>query len=192
MKHLLPLILILALLLTGCGSGSPAPTAAPSPTAAAPSPTPTPPGTTAPSDGEPQAAQGITIPAEPYSRLSFENDWFTLRDAYSDAVAAYGEYREFKLDDGSILLIEPKETLTDVSFFSTDMDSDGSYVPGEVFYSLEELTPEEPLVLEVQFYGDMTAYGMSFTDAAGQTHRLLLTMGGRDADEACPYSMTEF
>lgn len=191
MRHLLPLIpvLALALLLTGCGS--PAPTATPSPTPAPPEATTEAPETTAPSDDAPQAEQGIVIPAEPYSQLSFENDWFTLRDAYSDAVAP-GEYREFRLDDGSILLIEPKEKLTDVSFFTTDMDSDGSYVPGEVFYSLEELTPEMPLVLEIQFYGDMTAYGMSFTDAAGQPHRLLLTMGGRDADEACPYSMTEF
>ena len=33
---------------------------------------------------------------------------------------------------------------------------------------------------------------MSFTAADGTQHNLMITMGGRGADEACPYNASEY
>ena len=193
MKRTLIPVLALCLLLAACGveqtpveTLTPAVPASDTPGPVSPSPEPA-------SSEEPKE-DGIIIPETPYSYLTFENEWLTLRDAYSGAMEAYewDAWHSCLYGHGSILLFEPKETLTDVSFCTTEMDEDGNYTDGEVFCTLDDLTPEEPLVLEVTFYGSMTAYGMSFTDASGGTHRLLLTMGGRGPDEACPYSLTAY
>ena len=152
---------------------------------------PTPVPSMEPSAAPEQTGPVVEIPDEPYSYLTNEYEWFTLGDAYAAAMEPYETWHEYKYDEGTTLLIAPKETLADVSFYTMDMDEEGVFIPGEVFCTLDELTPEAPLVLAIQFYGDMTAYGMSFTDGGGKTHDLTLTMGGRAADEACPYMLTE-
>lgn len=139
-----------------------------------------------------QAASTVDIPDKPYSYLTNEYQWFTLGDAYTAAMDPYETWHEYKYDEGTTLLIAPKETLTDVSFCTMDMDENGAFVPAEVFYTIGELTPEKPMVLSVQFYGSMTTYGMSFTAANGSQHDLMITMGGRGPDEACPYSAMEY
>lgn len=188
MKRILPMIFAVITLLSACGMNPPPGGTVPPSSGVSLSPSLT----EAPvQSGEPQSGGDIDIPDTPYSYLAFENDWLTLRDAYTQAMEPYSVWHECNFDEGSTLLIEPKETLTGLSLYTMDMDSDGIYVRGETFCTLDELTPEAPLVLAIQFYGDMTAYGMSFTDGGGKTHDLTLTMGGRAADEACPYMLTE-
>ena len=46
--------------------------------------------------------------------------------------------------------------------------------------TLETMTPEEPLVAGVIFYGDMTAYGISFTDANGIERHFAAYISGRN------------
>ena len=153
---------------------------------------PTPMPSMEPSAAPEQTGPVVEIPDEPYSYLTNEYEWFTLGDAYAAAMEPYETWHEYKYDEGTTLLIAPKETLADVSFYTMDMDEEGVFIPGEVFCTLDELTTEEPMVLSIQFYGSMTTYGMSFTAADGTQHNLMITMGGRGADEACPYNASEY
>ena len=117
---------------------------------------PTPVPSMEPSAAPEQTGPVVEIPDEPYSYLTNEYEWFTLGDAYAAAMEPYETWHEYKYDKGTTLLIAPKETLADVSFYTMDMDEEGVFIPGEVFCTLDELTPEEPRVLSIQFYGSMT------------------------------------
>lgn len=45
---------------------------------------------------------------------------------------------------------------------------------------LENLAPERPLVVRMTFPGDLPAYGISYVDAQGEGHHLLLEISGKD------------
>ena len=94
---------------------------------------PTPVPSMEPSAAPEQTGPVVEIPDEPYSYLTNEYEWFTLGDAYAAAMEPYETWHEYKYDKGTTLLIAPKETLADVSFYTMDMDEEGVFIPGEVF-----------------------------------------------------------
>ena len=175
MKRILPMIFALITLLSACGMNPPPGGTVPPSSGVSPSPV----WSEAPvQSGEPQSGGDIDIPDTPYSYLAFENDWLTLRDAYTQAMEPYSVWHECNFDEGTTLLIEPKETLTGLSLYTMDMDSDGLYVRGETFYTLDELTPE---VIRRAFFPEAAEKGGYAIDAnipprppvlcAGCTHR---------------------
>jgi len=71
------------------------------------------------------------------------------------------------------------EKLRDVALFAYDFGGEG-YAAGADFFTLKELTPEMPLVAELAFPGDMTMYGIRFTDEDGKNHIYSIYISGRN------------
>ena len=126
-------------------------------------------------------ATDIELPAEPYSELSAECEWFTLRDASASML----EGRDY----GAKLLIEPKTELS--SFTVNRLEyTDAGCAEGEQLFRVS-LTPQEPLLLELPFDGAASGYSLKFF--GGDTvYTYALTMGGLGPDEACPYNLEEY
>lgn len=70
--------------------------------------------------------------------------------------------------------------LTDVHFVRLDLGAEEGVDLSAPLFSLSELNPGLPLVTGVVFYGDMTAYGLVFTDADGLTRLFCASISGRN------------
>ena len=70
-------------------------------------------------------------------------------------------------------------TLRDVTIYTMEFDAEGPF-PGEDLYSLPQMTEELPLVAELSFPGDMTTYGIRFTDEQGDAHSYIVYLSGRN------------
>jgi len=93
-----------------------------------------------------------------------------------------GNYHEFIADDSEYmtrLVFHPGEVLRNISFHSLQYEL-GTYVVSEELYALPALSPDKPLVTGVVFYGSMTTYGISFTDADGYARHFAVYTSGMD------------
>lgn len=77
------------------------------------------------------------------------------------------------------LLFRAYEPLTDIRFTTLDYTVDG-FASGGDLYTLPALDVQTALVIGVVFYGDLTTYGISFTDAGGAVHQYMLYISGRN------------
>lgn len=103
-------------------------------------------------------------------------------DFASDALLSGKDYHEALTNDSEYavkLLFRANEALTDV-YFSALSYEDGGKIGEEKLLSVPELRPDNPLVVSVVFYGDMTTYGISFTDADGNARHFAVSLSGRD------------
>ena len=91
----------------------------------------------------------------------------------------YHEYIRDSSEHTVKLLFLPSETLKDVRFTSLQYEN-GSMAVAEELYSLPELSPDMPLVVGVLFYGDLTTYGISFTDTNGVQRYFSVYISGRN------------
>lgn len=102
-------------------------------------------------------------------------------DFASEELIAKGPY-EYVIVDESLeaneIAIYANEVLKDVCFFQHVHD-DGVCVENPL-YNLPILTVEKPLVASVAFYGDTTAYGVSFTDMSGAVRCFDISISGLD------------
>lgn len=71
------------------------------------------------------------------------------------------------------------EALKDVAFTALNFAGD-DYEVSELLYSIDELHADTPFVASVAFPGDMTAYGIAFTDANGEMRRYTVSISGKD------------
>lgn len=78
------------------------------------------------------------------------------------------------------LMVLPHETLRDVSLEMLTYGESG-YAVDCIYDIFPELSAAWPLVADVVFYGDMTAYGLSFTDESGIQRHFAITMSGFDS-----------
>ncbi len=121
--------------------------------------------------------------------------WVNIDDAAENAeqplAAAYAEenllddvsYEEFSSDESESstkLIFRSNEAITDVKFSLLEIGNDGQYEVASELYALSELTSDDAFVASVAFYGDMTAYGVSFTDADGQARNYAASISGRN------------
>ena len=126
-------------------------------------------------------ATDIELPAEPYSELSAECEYFTLRDA-SASMLEGRDYSAFRLGDGAKILIEPKMEL--LSFEVWPLESGTQYFSADI-------SPDKPLLLELPFDGAASGYRLMFSTRESW-YIYSLTMGGLGPDEACPYNLEEY
>ena len=102
-------------------------------------------------------------------------------DFASEELLAKGPY-EYILVDESLnateLAIYANELLTDVCFF--EAVHDGDVCTHNPLHTLPALTSQKPIVAAVPFYGDMTTYGISFTDASGAKRCFEISHSGMD------------
>jgi len=76
------------------------------------------------------------------------------------------------------LLVKPSEQITDIKLSFMDYTDEAK--PGETLYALDKLDEDKPLVLGVVFYGDLTTYVLSFTDANGNERQFMIYESGKD------------
>ena len=73
----------------------------------------------------------------------------------------------------------PGEEWTDVWFGLLEFVN-GDYAETEKIGSLPGLSVGQALIMGVEFYGDLTTYGIVFTDEAGWRRHFAVSMSGRD------------
>ncbi|MCD8396476.1 MAG: hypothetical protein LUD12_04745 [Lachnospiraceae bacterium] len=134
-----------------------------------------------------------------WGKLKSGIGWIDLAEAVSEAAdqapvtAVYAE--EQKLEEYKCveylatdseqmvkLAFRPNETLEDVKLFLLGYDEESAWEPEEELYTLSELLPGMVFVAGVEFYGDMTAYGISFTDADGFERSFAVHVSGRNGE----------
>ena len=79
----------------------------------------------------------------------------------------------------------PTEKLTDVQFGLLDWFETESWQMAEVLYTMDELDGDHAFLAQVVFWGDMTTYGISFTDADGAERHYAVSISGRDGSLVC-------
>lgn len=102
-------------------------------------------------------------------------------DFATEELIAKGPYEYILMDESleaTELAIYANEPLTDVCFF--EAVHDGDVCIHNPLHSLPALTVEKPIVASVTFLGDMTAYGISFTDASGAKRCFEISLSGMD------------
>jgi len=77
------------------------------------------------------------------------------------------------------LLVQTDRNISDVRVTSMVLGEAGMEI-GADLYTLAALDPQKPLLLGVVFYGDMTTYGLLFTDADGMEYRYRISVSGKD------------
>ncbi|MCL2756707.1 MAG: hypothetical protein FWD43_01335 [Coriobacteriia bacterium] len=68
-------------------------------------------------------------------------------------------------------------------FFKVTYEEQGGdfvFVKGAVLYSTEELKPEKPLVIGMEFAGAIPSRGISYTDENGETKSFVVSISGND------------
>lgn len=81
------------------------------------------------------------------------------------------------------IAILPNEHITDITVSLLGIDP--AYCVEEVLYTLDSLDADEPLKLSVVFWGDLTTYGISFTDAEGNERYYAMMISGKDGSLWC-------
>ena len=113
--------------------------------------------------------------AEPKNRLA-------VTVSYADtALIGTGAYQEFVEEESeftSYLLFTPTQTVTEVSLSRIQLGGEETVL--EELGAWPELFPEKPLMAGVVFYGDMTAYVLSFQDEAGEAWQYEISISGRN------------
>lgn len=71
------------------------------------------------------------------------------------------------------------EEVTDVCVSSLQFDGE-EYVVADTAGAFPKLTPEKPMVMWLSFPGDMSCYGLYFTDSSGVVCRYIISLSGRN------------
>ncbi len=79
----------------------------------------------------------------------------------------------------SYILFTAEDKVTDVRIYAMDFVEDG-FVPAQELYAADTMKQGETLLGGVVFWGDMTTYGMSFTDSSGAVRSYEMTVSGKD------------
>ena len=79
----------------------------------------------------------------------------------------------------------PAQTLTDVKFGLLDWFETESWQMAEVLYTIDEMDPDHAFLAQVVFWGDMTTYGITFTDEDGNARHYALSISGKDGSLIC-------
>ena len=129
-----------------------------------------------------------------WGRLKSGAGWVCLTDPplapiYADYAEetfnAYHAYWSDEVDFITSIGFTPTETLTDVQFGVLDWFEREQYTMSEVLYTMDELDPDRCFLAQVVFWGDMTTYGISFTDADGETRHYAISISGMDGSLLC-------
>ena len=98
---------------------------------------------------------------------------------------AYYAYWSDETDYITSIGFTPAERLTDVKFGLLDWFNAEEFPGFEVLCTMDELTPERTFLAQVVFWGDMTTYGISFTDADGVQRHFAVSISGKDGSLIC-------
>ena len=112
-----------------------------------------------------------------------------LAPIYADYAAesfnAFHAYWSDETDYITSIGFTPAEKLTDVRFGLLDWFETESWQMSEELYTMDELDPDHAFLAQVVFWGDMTTYGISFTDADGEVRHFAVSISGKDGSLVC-------
>lgn len=173
-----------ALLLSACGEKEPADQEAPAPAEQQTEETPAV-GTEAQAGGLGAGTEeGESVPWQ--HELLSAGDLVFLREPTEQALAEYEGFDEYILDpDGERLLFYSRQEIPGFRIVSAKMNNDGGNIAFDVdtsLYSLDTLTPERPLLVQLLPAGDLfSGYGVLFSDPEDpdRQHFYLLSVTGR-------------
>ena len=100
--------------------------------------------------------------------------------------AAFGNCLEFEADSDSEtkVVFTTDRTVTDFTLLSVFLEGvaeDGTAEYScETVYLQETLSPDEPLMVNMTFYGDLPNYGIGYTDTDGTARRFTVSISGED------------
>ncbi|MBQ7099331.1 MAG: hypothetical protein IJO05_06410 [Oscillospiraceae bacterium] len=129
-----------------------------------------------------------------WGRLKSGLGWVCLTDPplapiHADYAAedfnAFHAYWSDETDYITAIGFTPAEKLTNVEFGLLDWFETESWQMAEVLYTMDELDPDHSFLAQVVFWGDMTTYGISFTDADGAERHYAVSISGRDGSLVC-------
>ena len=128
-----------------------------------------------------------------WGRLKSGAGWICLTDPplapiYADyAPEDFNPYHAYWEDTDYITSIgfTAGETLTHVEFGLLDWFNAEEFPGFEVFYTIDEMDPDHPFLAQVTFWGDMTTYGISFTDESGNVRHFAVSISGKDGSLIC-------
>ena len=106
-------------------------------------------------------------------------------DYAEESFNAFHAYWSDETDYITSIGFTPAEKLTDVKFGLLDWFETESWQMSEVLYTIDELDPEHPFLAQVVFWGDMTTYGISFTDESGEMRHYAISISGKDGSLVC-------
>ena len=106
-------------------------------------------------------------------------------DYAQESFNAYHAYWSDETDYITSIGFTPAEKLTNVRFGLLDWFETESWQMAEELYTMDELDPDHAFLAQVVFWGDMTTYGISFTDADGETRHFAVSISGKDGSLIC-------
>ena len=129
-----------------------------------------------------------------WGRLKSGAGWICLTEPalapiYADYAAesfnAYHAYWSDETDYITAIGFTPAEKLTNVRFGLLDWFETESWQMAEELYTMDEIDPDHAFLAQVVFWGDMTTYGISFTDADGAERHFAVSISGKDGSLVC-------
>ena len=129
-----------------------------------------------------------------WGRLKSGAGWICLTEPplapiYADYAAesfnAYHAYWSDETDYITSIGFTPAEKLTNVRFGLLDWFETESWQMAEELYTMDEIDPDHAFLAQVVFWGDMTTYGISFTDADGAERHFAVSISGKDGSLVC-------
>lgn len=106
-----------------------------------------------------------------------------LTAGYADeALLSSGNYHYFQEDTSEYavsVVFRANETLSDVALYEMYWENEG-WVVGSFLYGVQWLEPGKPLVVDMDFPGDMSCYEIRFADARGVKQTRVISMSGMD------------
>jgi len=128
-----------------------------------------------------------------WGRLKSGIGWVDLTDirnpscplnvGFSDYALLENGFHYFALDRAEYpvsLVIRPDETVSGFRLTQVDLSA-GEAIFTDTLFSVEVLSPDMPLVAQLEFPGDMSCFGIRFTDGTGVEHRYILSMSLRNS-----------
>lgn len=148
-------------------------------------------GTLPPASASPEAP---TPPAPSvYVESTLEN--FHIALASDELLNKYDAFHEYIHEDGARVIIWTDTEVKNFAFISVDYDiadDQISFFAGDVLFSVDELSPEKPFVVETMAPEVLPLYGISFLDENNVQRYFSINFSGRGIEEAPPYFFLEF
>ncbi len=125
----------------------------------------------------------------PWGKLESGEGWICLTpsprrpfnaDYAPEDFAADFDFRAEESGHLTRIGIHANEDMRDFSICLLALDDGMSFVVEKELFSVTPFDADETILAEVVFYGDMTAYGISFTDKDGVERGYSLTVSGKD------------
>ena len=138
--------------------------------------------------------EAIDADGNTWGRLKSGAGWICLTEPplapiYADYAAesfnAYHAYWSDETDYITSIGFTPGEKLTNVRFGLLDWFETESWQMAEELYTMDEIDPNHAFLAQVVFWGDMTTYGISFTDADGAERHFAVSISGKDGSLIC-------